>query len=386
MRRKITAILAPAAFCVALHASETDLADRIRAAQAAGQYEEAAKLYRDLIGSGTDSPEVRSNYGIMLHLAGRNREAVEQFQIALRASPALIAANLFDGLSELDLGRPKEALAHLKRASDLDAKNPAPALGLGRAYVALRDFKNANLAYTDGTKRDQNSAEAWFGVGITDRSLAEDRIGRAARGEPIDRNETQRLLDSAFQALRRAAELDPQSARLHLILGESLRDSNKLVDAIPEYEAAIRLQPGMEAAYLGLATTYWKQGQWDDVMPPLERALKLSPQDPEAHAILADILFHRDDMAGAEKQAQLALAENPKLAVTRVVLARIHLARHEPNEAVAELRPVLEVDPDGSYHFLLWRAYKLSGKTAEAQAALDEYHRRRDALNRSASR
>ena len=142
----------------------------------------------------------------------------------------------------------------------------------------------------------------------------------------------------------------------------------------------------MEAAYLGLATTYWKQGQWDDVMPPLERALKLSPQDPEAHAILADILFHRDDMAGAEKQAQLALAENPKLAVTRVVLARIHLVRHEPNKAVAELKPVLEVDPDGSYHFLLWRAYKLSGKTSEAQAALDEYHRRRDALNRSASR
>lgn len=386
MRRKIAAILIKVGLCVALYAEEKDLAKRIRAAQTAGRYEEAAKLYRDLIGSGTDSPEVRSNYGIMLHLAGRNREAVEQFQIALRASPALVAANLFDGLSKLDLGRPREALAHLKRARDLDAKNSAPALALGRAYVALRDFNNANLAYTDATKRDQNSAEAWFGVGITDRSLAEDRIGRAARGEPLDANETQRLLDAAFQALRRAAELDPQSARVHLILGESLRDSNKLVEAIPEYEAAIRLQPRMEAAYLGLATTYWKQGQWDDVMPPLKRALDLSPQDPEAHAILADILFHRDDMTGAEKQAQLALAENPKLAVTRVVLARIHLTRHEPDKAIAELKHVLDVDPDGSYHFLLWRAYKLLGNTAEAQAALDEYHLRRDALNKPASR
>ena len=51
----------------------------------------------------------------------------------------------------------------------------------------------------------------------------------------------------------------------------------------------------MEAAYLGLATTYWKQGQWDDVMQPLQRALDLSPQDPEAHAIFADMLFRSGD-------------------------------------------------------------------------------------------
>ena len=61
------------------------------------------------------------------------------------------------------------------------------------------------------------------------------------------------------------------------------------------------------------------------------------------------------------------------------MLARIYLARNQPQKAAAELERVSDVDPDGSYHFLLWRAYKLAGKPAEAEIALDEYHRRRDA-------
>src|SRR6202167_1337364 len=46
-----------------------NLAEQIRAAQSAGDYQKAAKLYQQLIADGTDSPEVRSNLGMMLHLA-----------------------------------------------------------------------------------------------------------------------------------------------------------------------------------------------------------------------------------------------------------------------------------------------------------------------------
>ena len=172
-------------------------------------------------------------------------------------------------------------------------------MSLGRAYAALRDFKSANDAYVEAAKRDRNSAEAWYGVGITDRSLAESEAESCGAGKTgAQTPETRALLDDAYKALRRAAELDPQSARVHLILGESLRDSGKLVEAIPEYEAAIRLEPRMEAGYLGLATTYWKQGEWEEAMPPLRRALELFPRDAEAHAIMADLLFRQNDREG----------------------------------------------------------------------------------------
>jgi tetratricopeptide (TPR) repeat protein len=370
--------------CSGMRAEQKDYADEIRAAQEHGRYGIAAELYRKLIDSGTDSPEIRSNYGVMLQLAGKSRAATEQFRVALHANPNLAAANLFNGLAELDLGRTKQAIPYLERAVQLDQVRPEPELALGRAYAALRDFKSANDAYLKAAKRDRNSAEAWYGVGITDRSLAEAELNHGARSGRVQTPETRTLLDNAYKALRRAAELDPQSARVHLILGESIRDSGKLVQAIPEYETAIRLEPQMEAGYLGLATTYWKQGEWEEAMPPLQRALELAPHDAEAHAMMADLLFRQNDPKGAGQQAAFAISGNPKLALPRVVLARIDLANKEPVKAAAELEQVAELDPDGSYHFLLWRAYKMAKKPEQAEAALAEFHRRRDAIDKPA--
>jgi tetratricopeptide (TPR) repeat protein len=383
MRRYCLPVLLLMALCLGLRARQEDYAGEIRAAQAEGRYGVAAGLYRKLIAAGTNSPEIRSNYGMMLQLAGKSREAVEQFRIALRANSNLVAANLFNGLAEVDLGQAKQAIPYLERASQLDEARPEPELALGKAYVALREFKNANQAYREATKRDGNSAEAWYGVGITDRSLAEEKLNHTTRRGEAHAPEAQALLDDAYNALKRAVELDPQSARVHLILGESLRDSGKLVEAIPEYESAIRLEPRMEAGYLGLATTYWKQGEWQDAMRPLRQALELSPRDAEAHAILADLLFRQNNAQGAAGQAAVALAGNPKLALPRVVMARIDLANKEPDKAAAELEQVSQLDPDGTYHYLLWRAYKLAKKPGLAQAALAEFHRLRDAVDKS---
>jgi hypothetical protein len=65
------------------------------------------------------------------------------------------------------------------------------------------------------------------------------------------------------------------------------------------------------------------------------------------------------------------------------VMARIDLANKEPDKAAAELEQVSQLDPDGTYHYLLWRAYKLAKKPGLAQAALAEFHRLRDAVDKS---
>ena len=364
------------------HAFADNLAGQIRAAQSAGDYQKAAQLYQQLIADGTDSPEVRSNLGMMLHLAGSNREAMDQFRIALRQKPTLASANLFAGLAEVDLGAPKEALPLLKKARQLDPGSPAPLLGLGRTYLALRDYGLANDSYFKATQLNPRLAEAWYGVGITDRSLAEQRLNKAARGGPsVDQAELQKeakdLLGRALETLKRAIELDPTSARAHLILAESFSEAGRLVDAIPEFEAAIKQDSKLDAAYLGLATAYWRQGQFQDALPLLKRTLASSPQDPEANAMLADILEHDGQSAAAKQHAGIALADNPDLMQAHVVLGRIYLAEQQPKLAIAELQKVLAADPDGSYHFLLFRAYKAAGDEKSARAALADFQRLR---------
>lgn len=354
-------------------ANAQDLSERIRSAQSAGNYDGAAKLYSELIASGSDAPEVRSNYGVMLHLAGKNREALEQFRIALRAKPTLNAANLFAGLAELDLGEPKLALPYLKRVRNADASKPAPLLALAKAQAALRQYDLANEDYRKAADLDGSLAEAWYGLGVTDRSLAEELLNRAARrGEknPANQERVHTLLDDALKALTRALELDPGSARTHLVMAESLSDSGKFAEAVAEYQSALKLDPRLEAASLGLASQYWKQRQFDQAVPLLQQVLRTTPKDPEANGMMADIVQHAGRDSEAKRYAEVALAGNPDLIETRVVLARIYVDMQEPKQAILELKKVIAADPDGSYHFLLYRAYRQAGDEESAKSAL----------------
>jgi tetratricopeptide (TPR) repeat protein len=368
------------AMSVSLLARES-LADKIRSAQGAANYAEAARLYGQLIVAGTDSPEIRSNYGIMLHLAGRNREAIEQFRIALHRSPALAGANLFAGLSELDLGDAKAALPYLQCARQSDPTHPGPFLALGKAYVATRNYAAANEAYSKAAALDGTLAEAWYGLGVTDRSLAEHLLNQASRSgkanEESVKPKVQKLLDDAMEALTRAVQLDPASARTHLLMAESFSDSAKMAEAIPEYQTALKLDPNLNAAYLGLASVYWKNRQFDQAMPFLKRVLEKTPRDAEANGMLADILQHDGKDTEARRHAEIALAGNPDLIETRVVLARVYLSKQQPKLAVAELQKVLSADPDGSYHFLLYRAYRAAGDERSARKAMAEFQQLR---------
>jgi Tfp pilus assembly protein PilF len=373
VRRLAVLVLAAAG----IGASETDVASQIRSAQASGDYDRAAKLYEQLIASGEDTPEIRSNCGIMLHLAGKNEEALVQFRNALRRNPALVSANLFGGEAEFASGHPRQALPLLEKARVLAPGDPAPLLMLGKVQLALRDFAPANQNYSKAAALDPTLAEAWYGVGITSRSLADQKLNHAIRAGNPAPEEARTLLDQSLAALKRAVELDPNSARSHLIMAESLSDSGNLTEAVREYQTAVKLDPRMEAAYLGLATTYWKQRQFDDALPALKRVLASSPRDPEANGIMADILEHNGEYERARKYAQTALAGNPDLIETHLVLARIDLATAHPDRAVLDLEGVLGADRGGAYHYLLYRAYKQLGKEQEANAAFREFEERR---------
>jgi predicted Zn-dependent protease len=206
-------------------------------------------------------------------------------------------------------------------------------------------------------------------------------LNKAARSGVETANaqdKARQLLMKAQEALNRATELEPNSARSHLILAESLADSGKLPDAIREYQTSIKLAPKLEGAYLGLASLYWKQRQFDEARPLLTRILTKSPADPEANGMMADILEHDGKQADAERHAKAALTGDPNLIETRVVLARVYVDRQEPKAAVAELQKVIAADPDGSYHFLLYRAYKMAGDQQAANAALARFRELRN--------
>jgi predicted Zn-dependent protease len=94
----------------------------------------------------------------------------------------------------------------------------------------------------------------------------------------------------------------PNNAGLKLNLGIALHMAGKKREAIPELEAAVKLDATLEPAWLFLGTTRLQLGEPTAALRPLKMALSLEPDQPQARQMLAGALLSlgRPDEAAAE--------------------------------------------------------------------------------------
>jgi tetratricopeptide (TPR) repeat protein len=400
-------------------AQDQDWLAKARSARQAGDYLAAAEAYSHLLSADPENPQMLSNVGIMLHMAGKHEEALRPLRKALQHAPGTVPANLFAGLSLVALNRPGEALPYLERARDGDPSGPLPLIGLGKAHSALEHFRDANEYFDRATQIDPRNLEAWLGVGMTYRHLAQSvngNIGSLASaaaaqldeatkqaGKPSTRAEmldAERQLDRdpkdltslvrlaracaamAVSSLTKAVELSPESYEAHLALAGAWEETHSTGHAVREYEAAIRLRSDDGFVYMRLAFLHWSAGNNEQALPPLEKALKLTPDDPQVNACMGDILVRSGKHGDARPYLEKALRGNPELAMAHIAMAQIHTVENHPELAAVEIRKALPQDRDGSYYYMLSKVLRQLGRDQEAQSALEQYSARQ-ALKRT---
>jgi TolB-like protein/DNA-binding winged helix-turn-helix (wHTH) protein/Tfp pilus assembly protein PilF len=122
------------------------------------------------------------------------------------------------------------------------------------------------------------------------------------------------------------------------------------------FEQAIAKDPGYAPAYSGLADTYFYLSYaWGHIPPregmPLARAaalkaIELDDSSAEGHTSLATVKFLYDwDVPGAEQEFKRAIALNPNYEVAPHGYAVLLAAKRRSDEAVAQARKAVEVDP-----------------------------------------
>lgn len=369
------------ALCVSAQESDEALAQRAVAAERQGDFAQAVKLFEQLIAHGADSPELRSNLGIAYFQAGDFQHAAQQFRIVLAKEPAAEGANLFLGLALAKLQQPKEGLVYLRRANRAQPDNPATLEALAQTEVAASEITNANEHFRRVTTLDASNAEAWYGLSITDRILAEAKSKAAATdthnvvSARADAKRASGLMDDSEKALAAAVKLDPNSVRAYMILGESLRIAERYDAAIHEYEMAVADAPKLAPAWAGLAAAYSAAGDDQKGLAAAKRAAELDPNDPETNTLIAAIYVRMSDMDKAEPYIRRALQERPGLASAHVVLAKIYVARQQYARALPDLQAAAPEDVDGSTNYLLATTLRRLGKTEQAAKAMKEYER-----------
>jgi tetratricopeptide (TPR) repeat protein len=101
----------------------------------------------------------------------------------------------------------------------------------------------------------------------------------------------------AIEWMRRSIDFDPSIPAFHNNLGEAMRLSDLLVDALASYQAAIRLKPDFAEAHFNMGIAHRYLGDFHAALACNRRAVALSPDDPEIHLNLSITQFLTDDWA-----------------------------------------------------------------------------------------
>jgi adenylate cyclase len=192
-----------------------------------------------------------------------------------------------------------------------------PGLPYALSMLALCSYKDAILGFS--SDRDGSLAEARRAaeraVAIDDR----DWLAHAILG--IILVWTERRFERALEHEERATMLNPSSTWARAFLSCVLEFGGAPEKAIPELEAALRLDPHSPFATFfnaDLAIAHFVQGRFDDAIEYASRAIDISPANVRARQRLAASLAQAGRIEEAQDAFRELLRRQPDLSVAYI--------------------------------------------------------------------
>jgi Flp pilus assembly protein TadD len=184
----------------------------------------------------------------------------------------------------------------------------------------------------------------------------------------IDKND----FAAAIPPLQKFIADQPDVAYAHFQLAYAYTNLKQPLDARPEYERAIAIDPKFFEAYLNLGTLLLESNP-KEAVAPLRKAVELQPAQSHPHYLLAVALDTSGDEAGAVEQFQAILSLEPNDLPSLNYLASYSLRHQNPVDAEAKFRHVLQLDPKDRKAMLGLAQSLEAQKKPEAAEALQQY-------------
>ena len=259
--------------------------------QQAGQIDEAASIYREILKADPQNARALHLLGICLHQSGNTSQGIDHLRRAIELRPDATTFHHNLSLIYLAAERFDEAVASARRAVEIEPDNAPLHDNLGDCLLqgdcaeeAAGAFRRAVQLDPDLTKAHSNLSSAFFQL-----KQYQQAVDTARHATSLDPNypdahlalgNAQQFLEQADEAAasyRRALEIDPRFAKAHNNLGNVLRFQAKLREAETAYHLAIRSDPKYAEAYNNLALTLQEQGRVEEATAGFNTALRLKP-------------------------------------------------------------------------------------------------------------
>ena len=185
-----------------------------------------------------------------------------------RAYPRAALTHYELGMVLADLGRSPDALAALRRATDLNGVLAEAWRALGEQLFAMGDSAGAELAFRQHAR-----------ASITDPRL-----------KPAAQALFQGQLDLAEQQLRAHLAAEPNASTALQMLAETFARQGRFADAETLLDHCLTLEPGAEGVRFALADALFRQQKGAQAISHMERLLERAPSDPAYLSLAAACL------------------------------------------------------------------------------------------------
>jgi tetratricopeptide (TPR) repeat protein len=173
----------------------------------------------------------------------------------------------------------------------------------------------------------------------------------------------------ATRAFDRLGTLAPDGTRVHQLLAQSLKLQDKPVEAVAEYELALKADPNALDVLLELARLRREESNCDEASALYERAERVKPTYDGAYGL--GVCFARQfNHKQAVEHFRLALTRDPQSAPAYFELGSSLLRLNDASAAVDALEHAVRLEPKmRQAYYVLGRAYQALGQAARAQQA-----------------
>ena len=191
-------------------------------------------------------------------------------------------ALFFDGLRELELGRPQEAERCFRGSLALVPDRVSTMVNLSSSLLRQRRAADAGEVAQRVLAIDRQAADGWLNLGLASQGLGD--------------------LNQALDCMDRALQINPAYAEAFSDKGVILTELQRLDEALACHAQGLTLNPGNPQALTNMGVTLSALGRLDDAMRCYDEALLASPGLPDATWNQALIRLAREDFRDGWRQ------------------------------------------------------------------------------------
>jgi tetratricopeptide (TPR) repeat protein len=304
--------------------------------------------------------DARGNLGVLLFFHGDYASAVPELRVAVKLKPDLWKLQGLLGLAEEHTGE--------IQASRADLETALP-------HLTEQKFKTE---VGDALVTSYNSAgEPEKAAAIVSQLLADDPTNTE-----LLYTSYRLYADLSDKALLTMALSDPDSARMHQVMGRELARHGDEGQAIVNLREALKINPHLPGAHLELGEILYNSADEKlqaQAASEFQAALADNPNDEKAHLMLGAAAAKRGDTKTAFNEDSRAVELQPDDVDALVELGKVLMTMNEDAKAQEVFERAVKADPSNTVaHYRLSMLYRRQGKTAESTQQMADYQKYKD--------